>query len=127
MFYNDSAATIPQATVAAVKSFKNPVLLITGGTDKEIDFSVLEEIKNKPKKIFLLEGTGTDKIIPLFKRINQTFKGPYNSLKTALEDAVHNSKKGDIILLSPGCASFGMFKNEFDRGNQFKDMVNRLS
>ncbi|MDA3809355.1 MAG: UDP-N-acetylmuramoyl-L-alanine--D-glutamate ligase [Spirochaetaceae bacterium] len=126
LFYNDSAATIPEATVAAVKSFQKPVHLITGGTDKKLDFSILSEILNIPRGLYLLEGSGTDKLIKILKRDNQKWHGPYSTLKEALDDSVRNAKEGDSIILSPGCASFGMFLNEFDRGDKFKELVQNL-
>lgn len=125
-FYNDSAATIPEATVAAVKSFKNPVHLIVGGTDKELDFTILKEILALPQSLFLLEGSGTEKLIPILKECSIPWNGPYNSLKKALDDSVKAAKPGDSIILSPACTSFGMFLNEFDRGNKFKELVSEL-
>ncbi|MDC7126200.1 MAG: UDP-N-acetylmuramoyl-L-alanine--D-glutamate ligase [Spirochaetales bacterium] len=127
-WYNDSAATIPEAAAAAVESFSEPMHLITGGTDKELDFSPLIESikKNRPASINLLEGTGTEKIITLLQEKNLDFNGPYNSLDKAIEKIAIKAKSNQIVLLSPGCASFGMFKNEFDRGNKFKALVNNL-
>ena len=122
-FYNDSAATIPQAVVAAVNSIKRPLNLITGGTDKNIDFKELNPVLNMPDNIILLEGTGTDKIIPILQSQNIKYYGPFSSLKDAVLCAVEKSAPGFSILFSPGCTSFGMFKNEFDRGNQFKKIV----
>ncbi len=125
-FYNDSAATIPQATAAAVKSIKEPVNLITGGTDKNIDFSGLETALTIPENIFLLKGTGTDKIIPLLESCKIKYFGPFDNLKEAVLCTVKNSAPGSCVIFSPGCTSFGMFKNEFDRGIQFKKIVMEL-
>lgn len=126
-YYNDSAATIPQATAGALKSFTEPVYLIAGGTDKNIDFTPLEEVASIPERLYLLAGTATDKIIPLLKRARIPFKGPYDDLTTAVREAMHEATAGSVILLSPGCASFGMFANEFDRGRRFKKTVTELT
>jgi UDP-N-acetylmuramoylalanine--D-glutamate ligase len=125
-FYNDSAATIPQAMAAAVNSIKAPLILITGGTDKNIDFSGIESVLKIPDNIILLKGTGTDKIIPVLESNNIMYSGPFDSLKKAVFCALSKSKPGTSIVFSPGCTSFGMFKNEFDRGNRFKEIVKAL-
>lgn len=125
-FYNDSAATIPEATVAAIESFKTPLILIAGGTDKELHFDCLKDSLKSPKAIFLLQGSGTDKILEILRENNIIWNGPYCSLKEALQEAVKSGEKGDSIILSPGSTSFGMFLNEFDRGDKFKELVNEL-
>ena len=127
-FYNDSAATIPHATVQALKSLPEAVVLITGGTDKNIDFSPLAEVAATPKAIILLEGTGTEKIRAILDGAGVRYEGPFRSLKDALEAGVARARvlaeNGEASLLfSPGCTSFGMFLNEFDRGRTFKEMV----
>jgi UDP-N-acetylmuramoylalanine--D-glutamate ligase len=125
-FYNDSASTIPHAVVAAVKSVPKPIILITGGTDKNIDFSPLETIMSVPEQIVLLEGTATKKIASLLKKAGLKFAGPYANLKNAVQYAYINARPGMNVLFSPGCASFGMFLNEFDRGKKFKSIVKLL-
>lgn len=125
-FYNDSAATIPEATAAAVESFSTPLILITGGTDKELLFDSLKESLKIPKAIFMLEGSGTDKILPILKENGIPWHGPYSTLKKALDQSLKSAIKGDSVILSPGCTSFGMFLNEFDRGNKFKELVKDL-
>jgi UDP-N-acetylmuramoylalanine--D-glutamate ligase len=122
-YCNDSAATIPQATVQALRSITGPVRLIAGGTDKCMDFAPLGEVLPLPRSIYLLEGTGTEKIIALLNRMGLVFEGPYDSLEKAVSRAAGEAQPGDTVLLSPGCTSFGMFQNEFDRGNQFKELV----
>jgi len=125
-FYNDSAATIPEATAAAVDSFTAPLILITGGTDKELQFECLKESLKRPKAIFLLKGSGTDKILPILRENGISWNGVYSSLKEAVEQSVKAAAEGDSIILSPGCTSFGMFLNEFDRGEKFKQLVSDL-
>jgi UDP-N-acetylmuramoylalanine--D-glutamate ligase len=124
--YNDSAATIPDAVLEAVKSFSGSLVLITGGTDKNLDFSPYREAAGYPRAIVLLEGTGTRKIEEVLNDTGKEYFGPYGSLEEAVETAVTNARAGDTVLFSPGCASFGMFLNEFDRGNRFRDLVSAL-
>lgn len=141
-FYNDSCATVPEAAAAASQAFGKSVIFITGGTDKGLSFSPLAETlscRNKDaipvKALYLLEGTGTDKLIPLLEAAGIAYNGPYNSLDTLLKDiksyAESQQQKNipddyDIAVFSPGATSFGMFINEFDRGNKFMDAVKRL-
>ncbi len=125
-FFNDSAATIPDATVAAVNSFDRGIMLISGGTDKALDFSSLSGLRGNTKGVFLLEGDATDKMIPILKTTGVAYRGPFASLEILMEHMMHDVVEGDIVVLSPGCASFGMFKNEFDRGAKFKAIVQEL-
>ncbi len=122
-FYNDTTATIPQACLAAVKSFEEPVVLIAGGTDKNLIFDLLPEIAKAARKMYLLKGSATDKMIAELDAHNCPYNGPYSSLAEALDAAYKGSERGDIVLFSPGATSFELFKNEFDRGNSFKDLV----
>ena len=138
-FYNDSAATIPEAAVAAVNAFEKPVILITGGTDKKLDFTVLAPELKKAKALFLLAGTGTDKLIPLLQAQHTSYFGPFQDLSTLLEAVRlecertrqnnditlqnNHTTTQEIVVFSPGATSFGMFKNEFNRGLRFKEAV----
>ena len=124
-YYNDSAATIPQAAAMAVSSFGKPVHIICGGTDKECDFKGFAEAL-RTHRIFLLEGTATDIIRHDLEKLGITYAGPFSSLKMAFDAAGKVMRIGDTLILSPGATSFGMFLNEFDRGNQFKELVNGL-
>ena len=124
-FYNDSAATIPEAAAAAVNAFEKPVILITGGTDKKLDFTSLAPELKKAKALFLLAGTGTDKLTPLLRAQHTPFFGPYPNLVSllhAVECEIDGAAQKTVVF-SPGATSFGMFKNEFDRGNCFKEAV----
>jgi UDP-N-acetylmuramoylalanine--D-glutamate ligase len=126
-YYNDSAATIPEALTAAVSSFSGGLHLITGGTDKNLDFSVFREAAHLPKAIYLLQGTATPKIQRIFDAAGRTCRGPYAALEEAVRDAAAAAEPGDSVILSPGCTSFGLFLNEFDRGNKFKAAVRDLT
>lgn len=136
-FYNDSAATIPEAAAAAVQAFDTPVILITGGTDKKLDFTPLLPHLKKVQGLFLLAGTGTDKLVVLLQKAHTPYCGPFDDLPTLLEalrkrlmheshgseEAIQKAQKKTTVVFSPGAASFGMFKNEFDRGLRFKEAV----
>ena len=129
--YNDTTATTPDATIVALKSLgvnakgkipkKKKAILIMGGADKNLDMSALiKEIPKYCKKVVLLAGTGTDKLDG--KVPGKIVK----SLKEAVFEALEGSQKGDILVLSPGFASFGMFKNEYDRGDKFVKIIKNL-
>jgi UDP-N-acetylmuramoylalanine--D-glutamate ligase len=131
-FYNDSAATIPEATLSAVRGFDAPIILIAGGTDKKLDFSLFREILPRVKLLVLLAGSATEKIeqtlqgTTLEQKRTEPAPAPFTELREAVSFAYSRAHSGDIILLSPGCASFEMFANEFDRGDQFKAIVKAL-
>ncbi len=131
-FYNDSAATIPHATAEALRALSAPVVLITGGTDKNIDFAPLADVAGLPAAIVLLAGTGTEKMRIVLDAAGARYEGPFPSLPEALACGVRHAVRladghpGVSLLFSPGCTSFGMFLNEFDRGRRFKEMVAAL-
>lgn len=122
-YINDSAATIAEAAVAALESFDAPVHLIAGGSDKGLPIDDFDEIARRAASLHLLSGTATDRIIELLEARGGSYAGPYDSLEKAYDAARDLARPGDVVLLSPGCASFGMFRNEFDRGDRFRDLV----
>jgi UDP-N-acetylmuramoylalanine--D-glutamate ligase len=124
-FINDSKATNVNSTWYALESMPGEVVLILGGVDKGNDYSILKDIvKSKVKAIVCL---GKDN-----KRIHEAFEDDVEimvnttSAAEAAQIAYHLAKKGDTVLLSPACASFDLFRNYEDRGNQFKDAVKEL-
>ncbi len=125
-FYNDSAATVAEATAQAVDSIAPPLSLVLGGTDKGLDFSALRHRAHVPQQLYLLAGSASKKIISILREEGVDYSGPFTNLKTAVSAAFSNARPGSTVLFSPGCASFEMFQNEFDRGNQYKDIVRRL-
>ncbi len=132
-FINDTCATMPDATVAALKNFAprakgEKVVLICGGTDKNLDFRSFAEILPRYVKfLVLLAGSATEKI-KYHLRGNRSVKTEeVSDMKQAVKKSTESAKKGDIILLSPAAASFGLFKNEFDRGEQFKKAVRAIT
>ncbi|GHU42935.1 UDP-N-acetylmuramoylalanine--D-glutamate ligase [Spirochaetia bacterium] len=124
-FYNDTTATIPEAAAACIKALKNPVL-VTGGTDKDLDFSPLAAACAQAKAVFLLSGTGSDKLKILLDKAGLVSNGPFDSLEECLKALLRITQTGDNVVLTPGCASFGMFMNEFDRGLKWKEAVKKL-
>ncbi len=131
--YNDSAATIPEAAAAALASLPAPVFLIAGGTDKNLDFRPLAEAAGRAAGIYLLEGSGTRKLEPLLRAEAMAFEGPFAGLEEALgraweaaRRAAASGSSGATLLFSPGCASFELFLNEFDRGRRFKELTEAL-
>ncbi|MDQ3699384.1 MAG: UDP-N-acetylmuramoyl-L-alanine--D-glutamate ligase, partial [Chloroflexota bacterium] len=126
-FVNDSAATTPEAVLAALAAADRPVVLIAGGADKSLDFTALGEAVNAPtspvKAIVLLEGGATDKVAAA---VGVKGAGRYGDFGAAIRRATDLATAGDMVLLSPGCASFGLFRNEFDRGDQFNAIVRSL-
>jgi len=133
LFVNDSAATIPEAIGFSLSHFENnSVHIICGGTDKKLSATSLIYSLKKVQSVTLLDGTFTkNKLIPFLEDNNITYFGPYTSMKDAIFKANENAKKDSssnmkIILLSPGSASFDLFINEFDRGNQFKKIAKEI-
>jgi len=124
-FYNDSSATTPDAAICGIKSFNNPVNLIAGGFDKRLDLTnFLVTIEKAVNNIVLLKGNGTERLMKGLLKKN--FK-LFDNLKDAVEYAYKISVPGDVVLFSPGFASFGMFQNEFHRGREFKRFVNEIN
>lgn len=121
--YNDSKATNPQAAIAALKSFENPVILIAGGKDKKMDFSELgREISLRAKTLILI-GEASNIISSTVSKKNKNKIYFAKSMADAVEIAFKQSDKEDVILLSPACASFDMFKNYEERGEIFKQEI----
>jgi UDP-N-acetylmuramoylalanine--D-glutamate ligase len=124
-FINDSKATNVNSAWYALESMTKPTVLILGGVDKGNDYSLIEDlVKEKVKAIICL---GTDN-----KKIHEAFVGTVSTIvdahtaPEAVQAAFHLAEKGDVVLLSPACASFDLFKNYEDRGQQFKKAVKEL-
>ncbi len=127
-WYNDTTATAPDAAIAALNNFQKKVILIAGGADKKMPYHELaKHIKQKVKYLILLEGTATEKILIQLRKVGFTAYEIVESMEHAVRQAQARTKKGDAVLLSPAAASFGMFVNEFDRGDQYKKQVKQLS
>jgi len=122
IFINDSKATNPDAVVKALEGFKRKVIIILGGKDKELDYSDLKESIQNHVKIAMLIGETKHKIYEAVKGTAVKILFP-DTLEEAVKTAYSLSEPGDIVLLSPACASFDMFKDYVDRGNTFKRIV----
>lgn len=125
-YYDDSFATIPDAAIIALKSFQEPIILIAGGADKGNDFDRLaREIKKRVKFLVLFAGVALPRIKEALKKVSydNTRIIEVNSMLSAIKAARSHAVSGDIILLSPACASFGIFKNYKERGDLFKKWV----
>lgn len=128
-YVNDTTSTTPAAGMAALNSFKKPIVLIAGGNSKNLEMSdFAQKISQKVKKVVFLKGTETDNLIELVKKFKGEKKiaGRFNNLKKAVLKAKSLANPGEVVLFSPGCTSFGMFSNEFDRGEQFNKIVKFL-
>lgn len=126
MYVNDTTATSPEGTLAALARFGNGdnIILLAGGSTKGFTFEQLENALQKEcKYVVLFEGTATNDIE---KAIGSVPHVRVDSMKKAMEAAASVATLGDTVLLSPGTASFGVFKNEFDRGEQFEKIVQDL-
>jgi len=124
LYYNDSFATTPSATITALKAFDQPVILIAGGADKGSNFKQLGRVikQQNVKAVILFKGTALKKLIlTLYKK--SAIINIASSMPLAVKKAQKLAEKGDVILLSPACASFGLFKNYKDRGEQFNRIV----
>ena len=123
-FVNDSKATNVDSVWYALQSYSNPIFLILGGKDKGNDYNQIKDLViEKVKKIYAI-GSSADKVFNFFHKEVKV------EISKTLEDAVRAANKearnGDIVLLSPACASFDMFENYEHRGRVFKEAVNKL-
>src|SRR6266498_1398709 len=139
-YYNDTAATAPEAAIAALYSFERPIVLIAGGADKNLPFGELARaIVERARAVVLLDGSATPKLQSAVTSQQSaigrkhtgdwqlaTVAGPYDKFEPAIQAARELASPGDVVLLAPGCASFGMFRNEFDRGDEFKRIVREM-
>lgn len=131
-YYNDSFSTTPETTIAAIESFKNPKIIIIGGSSKKSDFTNLAKkilTDETIKKIILIgkEAKTIKKLISKPQIMSKILDNCPQNMTEIVSLAKSNAKSGDIILLSPACASFDMFKNYKDRGEQFTREVKKIA
>lgn len=132
-YYNDTAATIPDAAISGIESFSEPIVLIAGGSNKNVSYEAMAKIViARTKCVILLSGEASSALLTAIQREKgDNFHAEDFPIAGSMHEAVCLAKsfarKGDIVLLSPGAASFGMFANEFDRGEQFRAEVNRIA
>ena len=101
--------------------------LISTGTFSMANLQTAEAAAPGAKAIVLLAGSGSDLLMPLLQGAGIAYEGPYSSLEEAALRSIALAGEGDSVVLSPGCTSFGMFLNEFDRGRKWKDAIVRLA
>lgn len=127
-YYNDSIASSPTRTIAGLKCFPEKVILIAGGYDKHIPFDALGPVISEYVKLLILTGDTAEKIREAVEGASGYQEGcpqivECETLSDAVETAYKAAVSGDVVLLSPACASFDRFKNFMERGNTFKQLV----
>ena len=124
-FINDSKATNVNSTWYALESMQKSTVLILGGVDKGNDYELIADLVKEKVKAIVCMGTDNKKIIEFFKDKVSTIV-EVDSAKKAVNASFKLAEKGDLVLMSPACASFDLFKNYEDRGRQFKESVKEL-
>ena len=127
-YYNDTTATIPDSAIAALRAFSGKkVILLGGGADKNLEYAkFVKSLRGRIKALILFKGAASDKIVTLLPKRTAFPVKVAASMKEAMAKVKLQAARGDVVVLSPGAASFGVFKNEFDRGDQFVRFVRRL-
>ena len=129
-YYNDSKATTPEAAIAGIKAFDNPTILIAGGYNKKVSLSQFARECAKNTKCVILVGGTANNIQELIQDVKGEKAEPDVYIATYLDESVRKAyaiaETGDVVLLSPACASYGMFTNYEERGKRFKELVHRL-
>ena len=125
-YINDSKATNVNATYYALESMRNPTIWIVGGTDKGNDYEELSHLVKQKVKAIVCMGLDNQKIIDFF-RDKMEFIYDTSSMKQAMDLCKALAESGDSVLLSPCCASYDLFDNYQDRGNQFKQEALKLT
>ncbi|MEI7522442.1 MAG: UDP-N-acetylmuramoyl-L-alanine--D-glutamate ligase [Candidatus Saccharibacteria bacterium] len=128
-YYDDSFATTPETAIAAIQAFNQPKILILGGSDKgtPLDPIANEVINNNIRHIITIGDTGPTIAKQLHERGYNDITEGLKTMTEIVATAQSHAEPGDVVLLSTGCASFGLFKDYKDRGNQFQDAVKSLN
>jgi UDP-N-acetylmuramoylalanine--D-glutamate ligase len=124
-FINDSKATNVDSVVYALGSFEKPLVWIAGGIDKGNDYNLIKDAVRQKVRALICLGKDNDKLKKAFGDTVPTIKET-QSVKELVSIAMEVAREGDVVLLSPACASFDLFKNYEDRGNQFRNAVKEL-
>ncbi len=129
-YYNDSIATSPERTVAALSSFQEPIVLLAGGRDKDLPMDGMAELIRQKVRYLILFGEAAAKIEAVVLEKGAQSPRPeimhVASMEEAVEMAAGSARRGDVVLLAPGCTSFDMYEDFAARGEHFKELVNRL-
>ena len=120
-FINDSKATNIDALEKALLAQRSPVVLLAGGKDKGLDFSSLRTLLREKAKAIVLIGQMTEKLFAIWNSAVPCVRA--TTLADAVEQARKLARPGDVVLFSPGCSSYDMFKDFEDRGDQFRALI----
>lgn len=123
-FYNDSKSTNPMSTITAIRSFEQPIILIMGGYDRKENFDVLKGDLQHIKYI-VAYGQTQDKVYE-FAQNYQIPCSKVNTIRETIKEVLEQAETGDVVLLSPGCASWDQYDHFEERGNEFKEYINEL-
>ena len=126
MFVNDSKGTNPDSTIKAIGSYERPIILIAGGMDKHSDFTDMMKCATKNVKELVLLGETADKIEASARKEGLENITKVKNMEEAVKKAYELAKDGDVVLLSPGCASWDMYPNFEARGLDFKENIYKL-
>ncbi len=129
LYVNDTSATAPAAAIAALDAYPGRTLhVIAGGFDKKLELAPLGcALADKAASIILLDGTATPRLMETIRAAGGNWLGPFDSMDKAVRVGAAQASAGDVVILSPGCASFGLFRDEFDRGDKFREAVTNLT
>jgi UDP-N-acetylmuramoylalanine--D-glutamate ligase len=136
-FINDTTSTSPAGVLAALEAMRQnenrDIVLIAGGADKNLQFEAMAEAitnpQNRVKAVVLLKGSATPRLQEALAQADVPEKllhGPFDDFPAAVKLSAELAKEGGLVLLSPGCASFGLFTHEVERGERFREIVSRL-
>ena len=132
-YINDSASTTPVAGRAGIEAFDGPIVLVAGGNMKHLPLENWPQtIIQRCRDVVLLQGTGTGELLQALHEeaerlgLVDPVSGVFDNFTAAMDSAVALTRPGDVLLFSPGFTSFGMFLNEFDRGDHFVSYVRNL-
>ncbi len=125
-YYNDSKGTNPDAAIKGIQAMNRPTVLIGGGYDKDSEYEEWIQAFDGKVKLLVLVGATKEKIAEAAERVGFVSYVMTDSFEEAVEKCIEAAEPGDAVLLSPACASWGMFKNYEERGDKFKELVNCL-
>ena len=125
-YYNDSKGTNPDAAIKGIQAMNRPTVLIGGGYDKDSEYEEWIQAFDGKVKLLVLVGATKEKIAEAAERVGFVSYVMADSFEEAVEKCIEAAEPGDAVLLSPACASWGMFKNYEERGDKFKELVNQL-
>ncbi len=129
-WYNDSIATAPERTIAAIRSFTEPIILLLGGRDKNLPWEELAALVHERVERVILFGEAAEKIAPVLEQAHGPIQKTVDrckGLQEAVQVAAHVAEPGDVVLLSPGGTSFDQFRDFEERGEAFRKWVSELS